>query len=108
MQGRFCKYCVLEKPCKVSFDLMNKENRAKEILDYIHSIVWGSALIRSYGGALYFVSFMREKSKVSAKFRFTSCGKNPKSLQIQKVNQTGRKIKYLLSENVSDIAMEGP
>src|SRR4051812_38012767 len=37
----FCKYCVLGKQHKVSFNIMNKENRAKGILDYIHSDVWG-------------------------------------------------------------------
>ena len=77
----FCKYCVLEKQCKVSFNLMNKENCAKGILDYIHSDVWGLGPIRSHRGARYFVIFvddysrkiwvyfMGEKSEVFAKFK---------------------------------------
>ena len=47
----FCKHYVLRKQCKVSFNIMNKENHAKGILDYIHSDMWGPTLIRSYGGA---------------------------------------------------------
>jgi len=61
----FCKHCVLGKQCKVSFNLMNlmnKDNRAKGILDYIHSNVWGPTLIRSHGGASYFVTFMDDYS----------------------------------------------
>ena len=77
----FCKHCVLEKQYKVSFNLMNKENHAKGILDYINSDVWGSAPTRSHGGTHYFVTFMddysqmiwvyfmQEKSKVFAKFK---------------------------------------
>jgi len=37
---------------------MNKDNRAKGILDHIHSNVWEPAPTRSYGGARYFVTFM--------------------------------------------------
>jgi len=81
---------------------MNKENRTIGILDYIHSDVWGPAPIRSHGGARYFVTFMddysqtiwvyfmREKSKVFAKF---------KEWKAEVENQTGRKIKYLRSDN---------
>ena len=77
----FCKHYVLRKQYKVSFNLMNKENRAKGILDYIHSDVWGPVPTRSHGGASCFVTFMddysrkiwvyfmREKFEVFAKFK---------------------------------------
>ena len=58
-----CKYFVLGKQCKVSFNLINKENRAKGILDYIHSDVWGPAPIRSHGGARYFITFVDDYSR---------------------------------------------
>ena len=60
---------------------MNKENRSKKILNYIHSDVWGPAPTKSHGGARYFVTFMddysrklwvyfmREKSEVFEKFK---------------------------------------
>jgi len=98
----FCKHYVLEKQCKVSFNLMNKENSAKGILNYIHSDVWGPVLTRSHGGARNFVTFMDdysrkiwvyfmwEKSEVFAKF---------KEWKAEVENQTGRKIKYLRSDN---------
>jgi len=98
----FCKYCVLGKQCKVSFKPTNKENRAKEVLNYIHSDVWGPAPTKSHGGARYFVTFMddhsrkiwvyfmREKSEVFSKF---------KEWKAEVENQTGRKIKYLRSDN---------
>ena len=97
----FCKYCVLGKQHKVSFNIMNKENRAKGILDYIHSDVWGPAPTKSHGGARYFVTFMddysrkiwvyfmQEKSEVFKKF---------KEWKAEVENQTGRKIKYLRSD----------
>ena len=45
----FCKYCVLGKQHKVSFNIMNKENRVKAVLDYIHSDVWGPAVENQTG-----------------------------------------------------------
>ena len=59
----FCKYCVMEKQCKVSFKVPSKENGSKGLLDYIHSDVWGPAPTRSNGGARYFVTFMDDFSR---------------------------------------------
>ena len=81
---------------------MNKESHAKGILDYIHFDVWGPQPIRSHGDARYFVTFvddysrkiwvyfMWEKSEVFVKFKEWKAGVE---------NQTGRKIKYLCSDN---------
>ena len=98
----FCKYCVMGKQCKVSFKVPSKENGSKGLLDYIHSDVWGPAPTRSNGGARYFVTFMddfsrkvwvyfmKEKAEVLEKF---------KEWKAEVENQTGRKIKYLRSDN---------
>ncbi|CAL2238507.1 unnamed protein product [Prunus armeniaca] len=98
----FCEYCVLGKQRKVSFTSSSADNRSKEQLSYIHSDVWGPAPTKSNGGARYFVTFMddfsrkvwvyfmKQKSKVFAKF---------KEWKTETENQTGRKIKYLRSDN---------
>ena len=48
----FCKYCGLGKQTKVSFKFTEKENRAKRILDYIHSDAWGLTPRKSHGAAI--------------------------------------------------------
>ena len=97
----FCKYCVMGKQTKVSFKVASK-GRKNGILDYIHSDVWGPSRIKSKGGARCFVSFiddfsrkiwvyfMKEKSEVFIKF---------KEWKAEVENQTGRKIKYLRTDN---------
>ncbi|CAL8168905.1 unnamed protein product [Prunus armeniaca] len=98
----FCEYCVLGKQRKVSFTSSSADNRSNEQLSYIHSDVWGPAPTKSNGGAKYFVTFMgdfsrkvwvyfiKQKSEVFAKF---------KEWKTETENQTGRKIKYLRSDN---------
>ncbi|KAI5339351.1 hypothetical protein L3X38_018623 [Prunus dulcis] len=98
----FCEYCVLGKQRKVSFTSNSADNRSKEQLSYIHSDVWGPAPTKSNGGVRYFVTFMddfsrkvwvyfmKQKSEIFAKF---------KEWKTEIENQTGRKIKYLRSDN---------
>ncbi|CAL8080138.1 unnamed protein product [Prunus armeniaca] len=81
----FCEYCVLGKQRKVSFTSSSADNRSKEQLSYIHSDVWGPAPTKSNGGARYFVTFMDDFSR--------------KEWKTEIENQTGRKIKYLRSDN---------
>ncbi|KAL4360887.1 hypothetical protein GQ457_04G022640 [Hibiscus cannabinus] len=96
----FCKFCVLGKQTKVSF--MTGKHKTEGILDYVHSDVWGPTRESSLGGSMYYVTFiddfskkvwvyfLKQKSKVFAKF---------KQWKAQVENQTGRKIKYLRSDN---------
>ncbi|CAL2277303.1 unnamed protein product [Prunus armeniaca] len=93
---------ISHKALKASFTSSSADNRSKEQLSYIHSNVWGLAPTKSNGGARYFVTFMddfsrkvwvyfmKQKSKVFAKF---------KEWKTETENQTGRKIKYLRSDN---------
>ncbi|KAL0387501.1 UNVERIFIED_CONTAM: Retrovirus-related Pol polyprotein from transposon TNT 1-94 [Sesamum radiatum] len=72
------------------------------ILDYVHSDVWGPTREKSLGGSLYYVTFtddfsrkvwvyfLKQKSEVFAKFKLWKA---------EVENQTGRKIKYLRSDN---------
>ncbi|KAL4304503.1 hypothetical protein GQ457_10G014750 [Hibiscus cannabinus] len=96
----FCKFCVLGKQTKVSF--MTGKHKTEGILDYVHSDVWGPTRGSSLGGSMYYVTFiddfskkvwvyfLKQKSEVFAKF---------KQWKAQVENQTGRKIKYLRSDN---------
>ena len=57
----FCKHCVFVKQCKQRFKTGN--HNSKDILDYIHSDLWGPSPIVSYGGALYFLTFIDDYSR---------------------------------------------
>jgi len=96
----FCKFCVLGKQTRVSF--MTGKHRIEGILDYVHSDVWGPTRESSFGGPMYYVTFtddfsrkvwvyfMKQKSEVFDKFKLW---------RAEVENQTGRKIKYLRSDN---------
>lgn len=96
----FCEYCVYGKQRRVSFKVAS--HTSKGVLDYVHSDVWGPVAVSSNGGAYYFVSFiddfsrkvwvsfMKHKSEVFTIF---------KQWKAQVENRTGRKVKYLRSDN---------
>ncbi|CAJ2662759.1 unnamed protein product [Trifolium pratense] len=95
-----CKYCVLGKQCRVRFK--PGKHKTEGILDYVHSDVWRPTREASMGGSRYFVTFtddfsrklwvyfMKHKSEVFSKFKLWKA---------EVENQTGRKIKYLRSDN---------
>ena len=56
-----CKHCVYGKQCKQRFKTGN--HNSKDILDYIHSDLWGPSSVVSYGGALYFLMFIDDFSR---------------------------------------------
>ncbi|KAK8926176.1 hypothetical protein KSP39_PZI018366 [Platanthera zijinensis] len=96
----FCETCVLGKQCKVKFVTSSK--RSKQVLEYIHSDVWGPAPEPSLGETRYFVTFiddlsrkvwiyfLKHKSEVFEKFKIWKT-------KVEK--QTGKKVKYLRSDN---------
>ncbi|KAK4390531.1 Retrovirus-related Pol polyprotein from transposon TNT 1-94 [Sesamum angolense] len=96
----FCKFCVFGKQTKVSFT--TGKYKTEGILDYVHSDMWGPTREQSLGGYLYYVIFiddfsrkvwvyfLKQKSEVFAKFKLWKA---------EVENQTGRKIKYLRSDN---------
>ncbi|CAL8153339.1 unnamed protein product [Prunus armeniaca] len=59
----FCKYCTMGKQSNVTFKQQDKENRSTRVLDYIHSDVWGPTLVKSLGGARYYVTFLDDFSR---------------------------------------------
>ena len=52
----FCKHCVYGKQCNQRFKTGN--HNSKDISDYIHFDLWGPSPVVSYGGALYFLTFI--------------------------------------------------
>eukprot|EP00253_Pinus_taeda_P012974 PITA_12974 len=57
----FCKHCVYGKQCKQRFKVGN--HNSKDVLDYIHCDLWGPSPVISYGGALYFLTFIDDYSR---------------------------------------------
>ena len=96
----FRKYCVYGKQHRVSFKI--GFHTSKGVLDYIHSDVWGPVSISSYNGAQYFVNFIYDYSRkvwiYFMKHKFDVFGIF-KTWKAQVENQTGRKIKYLRTDN---------
>jgi len=58
---KFCEHCVIEKKTKVRFGFV--VHYTKEILDYIHTDIWGLIKTASIGGNHYFMSFIDDYSR---------------------------------------------
>jgi transposase InsO family protein len=57
----FCKHCIYGKHNRQKFK--TRRHTSEEILDYIHSDVWGPSPTISYGGSSYFVTFIDDFSR---------------------------------------------
>ena len=57
----FCEECVLGKQTKVSFGEGKHDSR--NVLEYVHTDVWGPAPVASLGGACYYISFIDDFSQ---------------------------------------------
>jgi len=57
----FCEDCVTEKKIKVEFD--TSTHCTEEILDYVHTDVWGPTKTASIEGNHYFVTFIDDYSR---------------------------------------------
>ena len=58
---KFCETCVLGKQRKVKFS--SGKHTTTEILEYIHSDLWGPASVETHGGCRYFVTFIDDHSR---------------------------------------------
>lgn len=95
-----CEICIRGKMTRSPFP--KRLEKSSELLEIIYSDVWGPARVESNGGAKYFVTFIddfsgwcvirliKKKSEVFNQF---------KDFKISVENQTGKKIKYLQSDN---------
>ncbi|KAL4031342.1 hypothetical protein IC575_009619 [Cucumis melo] len=96
----FCENCIMGKSTRVTFG--KGKHTTKGILDYVHSDLWGPTKEVSMGGSRYFVSIIDDfsrkvwiyplKQKDEAFGKFLEWKK-------QVENQTGRKVKYLRTDN---------
>ena len=97
----FCEDCVYGKQKKVSFS-KNIQKHKRKRLELVHTDVWGPAKENSFGGSLYFVTFiddasrklwvyfLKQKSDVFDVF---------KKWRATAENETGLKLKCLRSDN---------
>ena len=53
--------CVQEIQHRLNFSLF--QDSRKEILEYVHSDLWGSFPVKPYGGCQYFVPFINDYSR---------------------------------------------
>jgi hypothetical protein len=96
----FCKYCIMGKQCRVRFKTAT--HKKKDILDYVHSDIWGPVRTPSKGGAQYFMSFIDDYSRKAWVYFLKNKSEAFAKFKIWKAeveNQTGRKIKCLRTDN---------
>uniref|UniRef100_H3H955 Integrase catalytic domain-containing protein n=1 Tax=Phytophthora ramorum TaxID=164328 RepID=H3H955_PHYRM len=100
-QWELCDGCALGKQTRVSY-MKSSPNRAKQVLEVVHSDVCGPMQTPTFGGKRYFVTFiddkshfcvvylLRNKSEVAAKFaEFVAFAET----------QTGKRVQTLRSDN---------
>uniref|UniRef100_H3H8A1 Integrase catalytic domain-containing protein n=1 Tax=Phytophthora ramorum TaxID=164328 RepID=H3H8A1_PHYRM len=100
-QWELCDGCALGKQTRVSY-MKSSPNRAKHVLEVVHSDVCGPMQTPTFGGKRYFVTFiddkshfcvvylLRNKSEVAAKFaEFVAFAET----------QTGKRVQTLRSDN---------
>jgi hypothetical protein len=78
LEAEFCEHCIYGKQSQVRFP--SGATRENDILELVHSDVFGPVIVPSLGGSLYYVSidyfskntwiyFMRKKSEFFEKFK---------------------------------------
>ena len=107
MGFRFCEHCLHGKQNRVSFQYTG--TRATEVLELIHSDVFGPTPTPSIGGSRYYVSlindfsryswiyFIKSKLDVFEKFR---------EFKVLVKNQLGKKIKVLCTDNGDEFCLD--
>ena len=60
-KSNFCEHCVVGKKTRVKFGITNYDTR--EILEYVHSNVWGPTKTASLDGSHYLVTFIDNFSR---------------------------------------------
>jgi len=96
----FCENCVYGKQNWMSFPFNGK--KAKQILDLVHSDVFGLVKVPSLGKSMYYVSFIDDFLRntwiyfLKNKYEYFDRFKKFKALV---ENRTGKKVKVLRIEN---------
>uniref|UniRef100_A0A0A1WFC7 Retrovirus-related Pol polyprotein from transposon TNT 1-94 n=1 Tax=Zeugodacus cucurbitae TaxID=28588 RepID=A0A0A1WFC7_ZEUCU len=95
-----CVSCVKSKICSQPF--VASENRAKNILDLVHSDVCGPFSTQSHGGSRYFLTFIDDKSRSMFVYFLKTKDQVFENFKLFKAMvelQTGSKIKTLRTDN---------
>ncbi|KAG8478499.1 hypothetical protein CXB51_028393 [Gossypium anomalum] len=103
----FCEHCVFGKQKRVRFT--RGIHNTKEMLEYIHSDLWGPSRVPSRGGANYMLTFIDDFSrKVRAFFlkQKSDVFSAFKSWKIMIEKQTGKQIKYLCTDNALELCSD--
>ncbi|KAF1318429.1 Integrase catalytic core protein, partial [Globisporangium splendens] len=101
-----CGGCALGKQTRVSFQSTAPE-RAKNVLDVVHSDVCGPMQTSTFSDKRYFVTFIDDKSRFCAVFLLRSKSEVlDKFVQFVKFaeTQTGKRVKVLRSDNGGEYA----
>lgn len=96
----FCEHCVYGKAHRVQF--ASSKHRSRDILDYVHTDVWGPATVTSKGGSRYYVTFIDDHSRYA--WIYFLKHKNEvfdtfKKWKAMVENRTEKKLKTLRSDN---------
>ena len=100
-QWELCGGCALGKQTRVQFQSATTD-RAKTLLEFVHSDVCGPMRTSTFGGMRYFVTFIDDKSRYCAVYLMRNKSEVfDKFVQFVKLaeNQTGSRIKVLRSDN---------
>jgi hypothetical protein len=104
LKVNFCEHCIYGKQSRVRFP--SGVTRENDILELVHSDVFGMTTVPSLGGSLYYVSFtndfsrktwtyfLRNKSKVFERF---------KDFKALVENQIEKRIKVLRTNNGGEL-----
>ena len=58
----FCEHCVYGKHKRVKFIKVKKENKS-EMLEIMHTDVWGPSQVSYLGGSRYYVTFIDDATR---------------------------------------------
>ncbi|GJT21084.1 retrovirus-related pol polyprotein from transposon TNT 1-94 [Tanacetum coccineum] len=96
----FCENCILRKSHRVRFGV--GRHTTQEVIDYVHSDLWGPSQVESLGSKRYFLSIIDDYSRrvwvYILRFKHEAFGKFKEWKQLVE-NQTGRTVKKPRTDN---------
>jgi len=97
-----CIPCIEGKQTKKSFKKLKRTNRAKDVLELVHSDVCGPMQTPSWGGARYFLTFIDDKTRKT--YIYFLKGKDEVFVKFQEFKelaetQTGKRLKAIRTNN---------
>lgn len=99
-----CEVCLRNKICELPYP-KEAENKVDGVLDRIHSDIFGPSRTRSLSGALYFATFIDEKSRYCKVYALHSRDEIGDAFEQYKTfveKQRGRPIKSVRTDNAAE------